>query len=273
MTPPEHLLNHHLGLWWSHSPSYQSHKIGTFGTPLTQAEITAAESHLQAKGCTLAVAPMESNTWRPHRAVIRSDGSPPFLLEPITAPETAELFLKAGYHILSQYSSSRVDLTAPSPQLSLLEKRLSKITIRTLNLAKFEDELRNIYQLSTRAFIDNFLYTPISEPEFLAQYLAFKAHLTPDSAFLAEQDDQLVGFVFGYPDQNRFIVKTLAVLPERRFAGLGTLLVAQIQEKARESGFTQAIHALQREDNQSLRISTRFQAEIFRRYALFAKKL
>lgn len=273
MTTPDHLLNKHLGLWWKQSPSYRDHKIGSFGVPSTKAEVIAAEAHLYAQGCTMAIAPMEGNTWRLHRAIIGSDGTPPFLLEPTTPKETAELFLNSGYHTLAEYSSSLIDLATTGPDFSRLEKRFSNITIRPLNLAKLEGELRAIYELSSRAFVDNFLYTPISETEFLAQYLSFKSHLTPDCALLAEQDNRLVGFVFGYPDRNRFIVKTLAVLPERRFAGLGTLLVERIQEQARQTGFTQAIHALQREDNQSLRISHRFQAKVFRRYALFAKKL
>ncbi len=273
MTKPDHRLNDHLKLWWTNPPTYQDHKIGSFGVPTSQAGITAAEAHLRTQGCTLAIAPMEGNTWRTHRAVIESDGSPPFLLEPTAPPETAKLLLHSGYQILAKYTSSLIDLTQESPNLTRLQKRLSKVNIRPLNLAHLEDELRAIYQLSIRTFVDNFLYTPISESEFLAQYLAFKSHLTPDCAFLAEQDNQLVGFVFGYPDQTRFIVKTLAVLPERQYAGLGTLLVEKIQARAHQSGFTQAIHALQREDNQSLRISTRFHATIFRRYALFSKLL
>ena len=273
MTPPDHILNDNFGLWWKNPPTFQDHTIGSFGVPSTVAEIAAAEAYLHAQGCSLAIAPMEGNTWRTHRAVIESDGSPPFLLEPTTPPEASKLLLDSGYQILAQYTSSLIDLDSPSPDLSRLEKRLSQINIRPLNLTHLEDELRAIYKLSTRAFVDNFLYTPISESEFLAQYLAFKSHLTSDCAFLAEHDNQLVGFVFGYPDQNRFIVKTLAVLPERRFAGLGTLLVERIQDRARKAGFSQAIHALQREDNQSLRISTRFNAKVFRRYALFAKKL
>jgi GNAT superfamily N-acetyltransferase len=219
---------------------------------------------------------MEGNTWRTHRAVIESDGSPPFLLEPTTPPDTSKLFLRSDYQILARYSSSLVELETAPPDLSRLEKRLSNVTIRPLNLSHLEDELRAIYKLSTRAFVDNFLYTPISENEFLAQYFAFKSHLTPECAFLAEHNGQLVGFVFGYPDQKRpknFIVKTLAVLAQRYFAGLGTLLVHHLQNQARQSGFTRAIHALQREDNQSLRISSRFNATIFRRYALFAKEL
>ncbi len=276
MTQPDHRLHDHLNLWWTNPPAYQSHKTGSFGVPTNQSEITAAETHLRAQGCTLAIAPMEGNTWRTHRAVIESDGSPPFLLEPITPPETAKLLQSSGYQILAQYTSSLIDLTQPSPDLTRLKKRLSKIKIRPFKLTHLEAELRAIYQLSIRSFVDNFLYTPITEAEFLAQYLPFKPHLTPDCAYLAEQDGQLVGYVFGYPDQGsekRFIVKTLAVLPQPQYAGLGTLLVEKIHATARQNNFTTAIHALQRADNQSLRISTRFHATIFRRYALFAKTL
>jgi len=273
MTSPDHLLNDTLGLWWKNTPAYQNHQVGSFSVPSSGPEITAAEDHLRSQGCTFAIAPMEGNTWRRHRAVIESDGSPPFLFEPTTPPETVKLFEETGYQILARYSSSLIDLKVPPPKLDCLKKRLASVTIRPLKIEALDSELRAIYHLSTRAFIDNFLYTPISESQFLSQYLPLRSHLTPQCAFLAECEDELVGYVFGYPDQDRFIVKTLAVLPERRFAGLGTLLVAQMQERAREAGFTKAIHALQREDNQSLRISTRFEAVVFRRYALFAKEL
>lgn len=273
MTTPDQLLSPDFGLWWTDTPAYQGHRVGTFSTPFSIGQIKTAEASLRSQGCTLAMAPLEGNTWRKHRAVIESDGSPPFLLEPMTPPETARLLAEAGYHRLAEYSSSLIDLTEPGPDLSPLEKRLAFLAIRPLAIERLEEELRAIYQLSLGAFHDNFLYTPISESEFLASYLAFSAQLTPDSALLAEHDGRLVGFVFGYPDLDRFVVKTLAVLPERTYAGLGTLLVGQIQDRAARRGLTRAIHALQREDNQSRRISKRFQATIFRRYALFAREL
>ena len=273
MINPDQLLNGTIGLWWQNTPAYEGHQIGSFSPPSNHEELAAAETHLHAQGCTFAIAPMEGNAWRAHRAVVESDGSPPFLLEPITPPQTAHLLHHSGYQILARYSSSRIDLRTPSRDLSRLEKRLEDISIRSLKVEDLESELRAVYRLSTRAFADNFLYTPITESEFLAQYLPLRSHLTPNCAFLAESGDQLVGYVFGYPDQDRFIVKTLAVLPERRFAGLGTLLVDQMQRQASLNSFTTAIHALQREDNQSLRISRRFDATIFRRYALFGKPL
>ena len=43
------------------------------------------------------------------------------------------------------------------------------------------------------------------------------------------------------------IVKTLAAVPDRTYAGLGQLLLAKAQQHAREQGFSAAIHALVRD--------------------------
>jgi L-amino acid N-acyltransferase YncA len=107
------------------------------------------------------------------------------------------------------------------------------------------------------------------------------SHLVrPEHVWLAEASGALVGFVFCMPDALAmergeapdFIVKTLAVRPGRRMAGLGSLLVARAQRAAADSGFRHAIHALQHETNSSLRITDRCGGEVMRRYALYARK-
>lgn len=267
------ILSNNLGLWWTKTPTFQGHKVGCFSVPETAEDLRKAETKLRSQGCTIAIGPMEGNTWRTHRAVIESDNSRSFPLEPQTTREVAELLEREHYEILANYSSAKVDLRSHSPDLSRLRKRLASVNIRILNMTDLDEELAAIYRLSASAFRDNFLYTDISKSEFITQYTAFRSHLTSGSAFLAEDKGKLVGFVFGYPDQDRFIVKTVAVLPNRIYAGLGTVLVDKIQSNAQSEGFKTAIHALQREDNQSLRISKRFDATVFRRYALFAKTL
>jgi hypothetical protein len=52
---------------------------------------------------------------------------------------------------------------------------------------------------------------------------------------------------------------------------LGSLLVDQVHDRARGLGFHQAIHALQFQDNRSLKITGRHRGSVFRRYALFAR--
>jgi len=62
------------------------------------------------------------------------------------------------------------------------------------------------------------------------------------------------------------------VVPGRRCAGLGALLVERVQLAASEMGFGRAIHALMHESNSSRSISSHY-ATTMRRYTLFAKAL
>ena len=277
MNAPDEIFHDRFGLWWSEAPSLPSEKVGCIGMlePDDLELLPAAEDRLREEGCTIAIGPIDGNTWSKHRAVIESDGRPPFMLEPFTQPEVAKGFQDMGYSILAQYSSSLIPLDREDSSFSKIATRMDKagVCIRQLNLENLTNELRSIFQLSLKTFTENFLYTPITEDEFLAMYHPLASHLTPESALIAERGGEAVGFVFGYQQNDTMIVKTLAVLPERILAGLGTLLVHQIQQSAKKRGCTNAIHALQREDNQSLRISKRFSATIFRRYALFSKPL
>ncbi len=277
MKTPDELFHNRFSLWWSDVPSLSGEKPGYVGMiePTDFHLLPGAEERLRDMGCTTVVGPMEGNTWSKHRAVIASNERPPFMLEPFTPPEVAKGFQDHGYSILAEYSSSFIDLHKESDSFAKIGTRMEKagVQIRPLDLKDIENELRRIFQLSIRTFTNNFLYTPITEAEFLAMYLPLTPLLTSESAFLAEQDGEIIGFVFGYQEGQTMIVKTLAVLPERTFAGLGTFLGHLFQQAAKKRGCTGAIHALQREDNQSLRISKRFTAEVFRRYALFSKSL
>ena len=68
-------------------------------------------------------------------------------------------------------------------------------------------------------------------------------------------------------------MKTLAVDPASRCAGLGSLLVDEVHRLGKTKGFTEAIHALQHETNTSLKITGRHHGTAIRRYALLSKPL
>jgi hypothetical protein len=55
-------------------------------------------------------------------------------------------------------------------------------------------------------------------------------------------------------------------------AGLGALLLSQVQEIARRAGFKRCVHALMYEGNVSRNTSLRY-ATVMRRYALFSREL
>jgi predicted N-acetyltransferase YhbS len=150
-----------------------------------------------------------------------------------------------------------------------------------MNLDRFEDELRAIHALSLASFGQNFLYTPVGEDEFLAQYRGVREYVRPELVLIAERDGQLIGFLFMIPDLlqaqrgqsiDTVIFKTMAVHPELRGTGLGGLLMGLGHEAAHRLGYRRAIHALMHAANPSRRISDHT-ARTIRRYTLFARPL
>ena len=116
----------------------------------------------------------------------------------------------------------------------------------------------------------------------MAQYEQLRPYVRPELVTLAMHEARVVGFAFTLPDllQGRAggvidtaIMKTLAIIPESRFAGLGTHLGAANRRAAHLLGYRRMIHALMHESNASRSISARYAPTELRRYTLFAKAL
>lgn len=282
--------NNYAALWWEHTPELDGKEIGTIGACQLEhsadgaAFLTECAKILhQQYGKQIVVGPMNGNTWLRHRLVLESNSRDPFLMEPIEPDYFLELFQQAGFKQLSSYSSASIDLADKDHSLPQLAARLQKngLEIRSIDMSCFEKELEAIFDVSLACFSHNFLYTPISKDLFIEKYKDAREHLDPNFVLLAERAGELVGYVFCMPDllakqngkQVALIVKTLACKQERTYAGLGTLLVAKVHQRAMEQGYSEAIHALQYEKNSSHRISQRFDAKIFRRYGLMGTYL
>jgi len=267
-----------VGIWAEHTPHYLEKPTVTIGAcklnPATGATfLKEVISHINSTYPNRPIiGPMNGNTWMKHRLIIESSEQPSFLMEPIEPLSLFSIFQQAGFNELSHYSSSLIDLTQELNQYEKIATRISKhdIHIRNIDLENYQHDLEQIYHLSTSSFSNNFLYTPLPKTAFLQSYLSAKNSIDPDLVTLAFHKDQLIGFLFCLPNQhpNSIIIKTLATSPQFRTTGLGTYLVATAQQRAKEKGYTEAIHALQYQSNASLRISKRFHAKKFRTYAL-----
>jgi L-amino acid N-acyltransferase YncA len=227
---------------------------------------------------------MDGNTWRRYRFLTEVGTEPVFFLEPTNPPEWPDGWRRAGYSPLAEYYSTATnDLAVADPRLDSVAARLAEsgVTIRSLNPQSFEEELGRIYDVSVVSFRDNFLYTPLPLGAFAAQYRKIQSYVDPRLVLIAEQAGRPVGYVFALPDLAQaqrgesvktIIVKTLAVLPGRAYAGLGALLLGKVHAAAHAAGFTRAIHALMHETNKSRNLSAHY-AQTIRRYTLFSKRL
>ena len=283
-------LRARCSLWWMRTPFLLGHRVGLIGHYAARDAAAAglllerACRELADRGCGVAVGPMDGSTWRRYRLVTERGGEPPFFLEPDNPDDWLDHFLALGFQPIAHYISAvNCDLNRDDPRVNhIAERALAQgIRIRPLDPRHLEDDLRRIYALSAVSFRSNFLYTPIPETDFLTQYRALLPALRPELVLIAEAADQPVGFLFAVPDLKQterghpidtVIVKTLAVLPERAHAGLGSLLLAVCQRTARELGYVRAIHALMHEQNASRNLSRHY-AHPMRGYALFGKAL
>jgi GNAT superfamily N-acetyltransferase len=277
-------------LWWTATPPHADHRLGLLGHYAARDSASAAVllqracEELQAHGCTLAVGPMDGNTWQRYRLLTERGPEPIFFLEPDNPDDWPGHFTDNGFTALAQYYSAlNTNLAEHDPRIPEMARRLDAqgFVLRPLRLDQFEEELRRIHAVSLASFAHNFLYTPIAEEDFVAQYRPVRDYVRPELVLIAEQDGRPAGYVFALPDLlqarrgqrvDTVIVKTLAVHPDHGGAGLGGLLTARCHEAARRLGYTRAIHALMHETNKSRRISGHT-ARTIRRYTLFARPL
>lgn len=274
------------GIWWENVPTHPEGKLGTIGAwvPGTEEEnrelLRDALAELSTRGCRVALAPMDGNTWRRYRFVTWSDGRHPFFLEPFSSPDSAVPFLAEGFEIFERYSSGMVDLTLPGPDLSAIRAKLEArgVVIAPMSGEQFPAALREIHTLSLASFSRNVYYTPLDWEPFAAMYQPLRPKIREGLVWTARDDIGLAAYLFAFPDHldatgKTVILKTLASRPGPALAGIGSVLTGLAHEAAEEMGFTTAIHALEHESNQSQRLSRRFGATTFRQYALLGRRL
>lgn len=273
-------------LWWTDAPAMAGQRVGLIGHYAANCARSArkllqeSRRQLARRGCSIAIGPIDGNTWRRYRLITERGEQPRFFLEPDNADDWPAHFEQSGFAAIAGYSSAlNEDLSLRDPRADSIEARLRKLgaVIRPMRTGEFEEELSRIYSVAAVSFRKSFLYTPIDEKNFIAQYEPVRSHIKAELCLIAEIEGRAVGFLFALPDAmqaargqqiDTIIIKTLAVVPELGHEGLGSLLADRCQKIAAETGYRRAIHAMMSDSNNSRRISNR-SARVIRRYALF----
>lgn len=231
------------------------------------------ERMAQDEGFGALLGPLDGDTWHKYRLVIESDGSPPFMLEPVSAVHDLAAFENAGFAPISHYVSAIADLpdtlgAAPAP--------VPGITIGAWDGLDGEALIRHLFDISSQSFANNTFFTPITFAAFLDIYRPLLPFIQKEHVLFARADDGAIkGFLFGTPnfadqsDQRSVILKTYA----SNLRGVGHLLADTYHRRCMDMGFSRVIHALMHQSNISRGRSEKHQARIFRRYALMGKKL
>ncbi|AOG05538.1 hypothetical protein [Bosea sp. RAC05] len=266
-------------LIFRNAPSWEGRRTASVGRFRCDSVATGRDllasvaTDLTAEGYEALIGPMDGDTWHSYRLVTETDGSPPFLMEPVSGPYDAEAFAAAGFTTLSGYVSTRTTLDAaiaPEPV------SIAGVSVQSWDGSDAAGLIRQLYAMSAAAFRNNAFFKPLDEQGFLDLYEPVMPLVDPRFVLFARNEaDALVGFLFGMPDRLEGAAPRTVILKTYASAqrGVGHLLADHFHRSAREAGYTQAIHALMHVDNVSLARSARHAGTVFRRYALLGRRL
>lgn len=275
-------------VWWRNTVPLAGERIGTIGHYAAidheagEAVIGRAIDRLRSHGCSLAVGPMNGNTWRRYRFVVERGNADPFFLEPQNPDSWPEHFRDCGFDPLSWYVSEiNPDIATRQPELGALQEKMKQLGVRIspINIGDPDDELNGIYDVVCESFRHSFLYAPLDRECYRSIYAPLLRTIDPRLMLVAKHDERVIGFIFSPPDYlqrgdkiDTIVIKTVAVLPRKRYSGLGRVLIVALLQNALDMGYTAAISALMHTANRSQKISSDC-AGPMRRYALFARSL
>ncbi len=235
----------------------------------------------KAKESSYLIGPMNGSTWENYRFATDHD-QPPFFLEPYHHLYYNEQFRQAGFAPIAEYFTNRdTDLAFDRPDIRQRERELreSGVTIRPIDLARFEKETERIYDFNAFAFSNNFLYTPIEKAAFLQKYAFAKNILHPEFTLIAEDETgSLIGYYFCMDDalntrEKSLIAKTLARHPDPKWRGLGHVMGNIVVKKAVALGYDTMLHPFIHKAGTSTKLSAHFSGLNYRNYVLYGKKI
>ncbi|MEM6965351.1 MAG: hypothetical protein AAF573_11340 [Bacteroidota bacterium] len=274
---------------------------------VSQALFGAAFEFLKSKGIENVIGPVNFSTNDPLGTLIKGFEASPQIMMTYNKPYYGSLLENVGFVKKMDLLAYWFDIaTIPDRVLALakkIEERLNRngITIRTINLKDFKNEVKKIKDIYNQAWDKNWGFVPMTEKEF--DYVAKDMKLLMDKDFVlvAEKDKKLIGFTLCLPNLNEVLINvkkgrlfptgifkilfgkskikslrvlTLGILEQYRSLGIGVCFYARLTEKAKEKGFVggEASWILETNDMMNRELKN-IKSEVSKTYRLYEKSI
>ena len=174
---------------------------------VAEALLDSACDWLRSHGMTLVRGPIDLSTH--NRCLFLVDGfdSPPMIMMPYNPPYYPQFFERYGWQKGRDAYAYMIEFEEDLPPQYEKGYRIaskSGITFRKLSVKgdAFWDDVKAIYRLFTAAFANNYSSSPRTEEEFLEEAKDLKDLVDPDIFWIAEYQNEVVGFFMALPDYN-----------------------------------------------------------------------
>lgn len=166
---------------------------------------------LKKAGMTKMRGPMNFSTNHECGFLVEGYDSPPMVMMPYNSPyqvKLAEAFgLKKAMDLIAYRLHEQTGIS--DRILSVVEKRKERsgITIRSLNMRKFEQEVDGLREVYNGAWARNWGFVPMDEAEFNHMAKNMKQIVDPRIVMIAEYEGKMIGFSLALPNINQALIK------------------------------------------------------------------
>jgi hypothetical protein len=198
-------------------PTDQGMGPGTGNWGLLEAEsehvahvlIAQAEDWLRAEGMTRVLAPLSMSIWEEPGQLTFGHDHPPTVMMGHQPQRYADWIASAGYAPAKKLVTYELDITRPFPPLIqrviAAGEKNSRIRIRKVDKARFDEEARLILEILNDAWSGNWGFVPFTESEIEYAGKKFRPIVFEDLIMIAEYDGEPVAFMMTLPDLNEAI--------------------------------------------------------------------
>lgn len=247
---------------------------------VTRSLLAAVEAHAARSGSAAVRGPVNPSLHEAAGLLVDGFDDAPYALMSYN-PRTYPAFVEgAGYGAVKDLFAWHVDVQAPLPErLTRIADRVRNrygITIRPVNLKRFDEELEILKVIYRAAWEDNWGFVPPTDAEIRQLAVDLRPVADPELVLFAEMNGEPVACAVSIPDVNQVLKRMngrllpfgvfhflrrkaivtrarmllLGVLPKARKLGLYPLLIAEAKERATRRGYLHGEVGWTLEDNQ-----------------------
>ncbi|MFK7741910.1 MAG: N-acetyltransferase [Planctomycetota bacterium] len=267
---------------------FHGDRVGFFGhfeaedEDVAHALLAHAANWHKERGATSLRGPVDMSTNYRCGLLVDGDPGPPVVMMPHNPKHYADWLTSFGLQkakdLLALYGTEHTLDRARMDKLTARIMKRTGITMRRVDLKRFDAECRILWDLYERIWEQNWGFVPMTEAEFLTNAKDLKKVAHPALLHIAEKDGEPVGFVLALPDVNvgakacngrllpfgwwKFLramrnkhlirVLTLGALPEYRKTGLDMLLTNKVTSDGIDAGFGAVEASWILEDNRDM---------------------
>ena len=252
----------------SDDPNYNSlhqSNVGCFGLfesiddrDVATALFEAAANWLRKKGRTEIMGPIDYSTNYVCGLLIDGFQFPPTILTAHNPPYCQRLIESCGFvkakDWYAWWFADPAKAVAHLRRLAARFKARCPATIRTANLRNLRDESRRLREIYNQAWEKNWGFVPFTEAEIEFMTNELKPLLVPEFAWIAEVENEPVGFILALPDINVILrdlngrltrfglpIGLIKLLFHKKRIRKGRLIALGVVEKYRRAGIAEML--------------------------------